>query len=149
MKMYSIYIFIILLSFFACKKTDNINDAKLQVPLLQTEWILSYIQNTKTSDLISYPNDSTPLESIVFVDSTNTLYVRGTCNGCQGKYSLLSNNDSIWIGGISCTQVYCKYYLWEDYLMNNLDSIFLYKIINDKLTIYSKGDYNLIFIAKD
>jgi len=137
--MKSNFIFIILLFLISCEKKD----ASIQ-PLLNTQWFLTSIQNTKTNEITKFPDNLNPREYIIFKDPLNTLTVSGICNGCGGTYSL--NNDLISTSGLACTQIYCSQ--WEDYLFYNLDSIFRYEIKNDQLTIYSKGTYNLNFVSK-
>jgi heat shock protein HslJ len=135
------YFFLILLiaAFISCEKKDT----TIQ-PLLNTKWFLSSIQNTKTNAITSYPNNLNPVEYIIFADSIKALMVGGVCNGCRGSYKISDN--SISTNGLSCTLIYCS--KWEDYLFYNLDSMFQYKINNNLLTIYSKGTYNLNFVAK-
>ena len=132
-------IFVILLFLVGCEKKDTIVQ-----PLLKTQWLLSSIQNIKTNTITNFPSNLTPHEYIIFSDSLNTLMVGGVCNGCRASYTVKDN--SISTNGLSCTMLYCSQ--WEDYLFYNLDSMFQYKINYNQLTIYSKGTYNLNFVAK-
>ena len=140
MKKILILAFIFGLIGFHCKKEDP---ATGQTSLLKTKWILSYICDTWTNAITKYP-DNIHQEYIIFSDSINVLTVGGVCNGCKGNYII--NSDLISINGLACTMIYCSQ--WEDYLFNNLDSMYQYKINNNQLTIYSKGKYNLNFIAE-
>ena len=133
------FLIIIFLFLNGCEKKET----TIQ-PLLNTKWFLSSIQNTKTNAITSYPNNLNPVEYIIFSDSIKALMVGGVCNGCRGSYKISDN--SISTEGLSCTELYCS--KWEDYLFNNLDSMFQYKINNSLLTVYSKGTYNLNFVAK-
>lgn len=137
-----IYLSVIILIFTGCERKESILNTG-QRPLLKTEWILSSIQNTKTNDLTNFPGN-VKRESIIFTDSLNTLIVKGVCNGCAGTFSVI--DTSLSTTGLGCTKIYCS--KWEDYLFYNLDSMFQYKIIDNLLTIYSKGSYNLNFISK-
>ena len=111
-------------------------------PFANTKWTLTAIQNTSTNSIIYYPETLTK-ESIVFVDSINTLQGTGVCNGCGGTYTV--DSETVKIKILGCTQIFCKGYEWEDYLFGNLDSIYKYKMDFNQLTLYSKGTYNLIF----
>ena len=139
MKMKLNFLIIIFLFLNGCEKKDT----TIQ-PLLNTKWFLSSIQNTKTNAITSYPNNLNPVEYIIFSDSIKALMVGGVCNGCRGSYKISDN--SIITDGLLCTAIYCS--KWEDYLFYNLDSMFQYKINNNLLTVYSKGTYNLNFVAK-
>jgi heat shock protein HslJ len=136
------FIFIIILFLTSCERKDNNTDTG-QLPLLNTEWILTSIQNTKTNVVTIFPSNVRN-ESIIFTDSLNSLRVKGVCNGCAGTYLVIG--ASVSTSGLMCTMMYCS--KWENYLFYNLDSMFHYKINNNLLTIYSRGSYNLNFISK-
>ena len=123
-----------------CEKA-GVKDADL----LNTKWILSYIQDTKTNVMTSYPGDATNKVSIIFSSSSNDIGFSGICNGGAGNYTYSSVTGAIKITNLGTTKIDCKYAEWETYTVQNLDYSFRYKIIGDKLIIYSEGDYNLYF----
>lgn len=126
---------------FGCEKT-SFKDALL----LNTKWVLSSIQDTKTYTVTNVPNNI-PQEFIIFSDASNKLIVKGTCGGYSGTYSY-SNDSIITSGEYVFTGGFCKYYQWEDTLLNNLSGIIKFKIVGNYLTIYSAGTYNLNFTAE-
>ncbi|MDP4188711.1 MAG: META domain-containing protein [Bacteroidota bacterium] len=112
-------------------------------PLLLCKWMLSYIQDTRTMQIINYPANYPVKESIEFTnDSTMAFY--GTCNGGRAEYSI--QNNQIIISNLCTTLIFCSYYKWENYLRNNLDSAYSYDVSVQALKIYSKGSYNLYFV---
>ena len=134
---------IFLIFFLGCQKKDS--NSNSDPPLLNTQWNLVSIQNTKTSEITNVPGNIS--ESIEFSDSLNIFYVGGMCNGCDGKYTLVGN-DSISNLGFVCTLVACAYDNWDTLLLTNLNQVFKYKLNNNQLTVYSNNTYNLNFIAK-
>jgi heat shock protein HslJ len=140
MKKILIFIFIMVLVGFGCKKA-----AVQDGDLLKTKWTLSCIQDTKTGAITNYPSDEKNKISIVFIDSLNVISISGICNGCTGTYSYSSPNGEINIVILGCTQVACKYDEWEGYTTQNLNTAFNYKINGNNLAIYSNGAYNLYF----
>lgn len=120
------------------------------ISLQDVTWILISITNTKSSVVTNYPSYVKQVwgnENIVFSDTT--IAIKGLCNGGWGYYSHSGSDDSIKVlYGIGTTLALCKYEEWETYLWNNLDSCYQYKINVDSLEIYSKGSYNLNFVAK-
>jgi len=127
---------------FGCKKE---NSQTGQASLIKTQWILSYIQDSKTNAIINYPNDASRRISITFTDSLNFLSFSGICNGGLGTYSYSSVTDSIKIINLGLTKIACKYAEWESYTGDNLIDAYKYKINGNSLIIYSKGTYNLHF----
>ena len=131
------------LIFLGCRK----HDPKTDPPLLNTHWALSSIQNTRTKANLQFPLDSAHTsEYITFTDSILT--VKGICNSGRSSYLLFSYNDSIRINGVGSTFIYCYFINCDYYLWHNLDSAFSYKINGNQLVIYSKGTFNLNFIAE-
>lgn len=122
----------------ACKKGGS-----GEVISIKNKWILSSIQDNKSKDIIMYPDTILNKESIVFTDSMSTFIFNGSCNEGIGKYSI--NEQTITIDSIALTKKSCQYIKWERILYNNLDSAYGYEIANSKLTIQSKGTYNLMF----
>ncbi len=135
-----IFILIIIISCFGCKK-DNLNDSDL----LKTTWILSNIQDTKTQAITNYPSDAVKTISIEFTNSSNTIFFRGVCNVGSGTYTYSSRTDKIKVTDLITTEIYCKYYEWETYTVQNLYYASSYKIDGNDLVIYSNGEYNLHF----
>jgi len=131
---------ILILVGVGCKKANE-KDADL----LKTKWILSYIQDTKTNAITTYPSDAARKISIEFTDSLNVISFSGVCNGGWGTYSYSSANSAIKITNLMTTAIACKYIEWEEYTTQNLYSAFGYKINGNNLVINSNGKYNLYF----
>ncbi len=133
---------IILLSFSCpeCKK-DNHDDADL----LKTKWTLSYIKDTKTQAITNFPNDAAKTISIEFTDKSNQFFFRGICNVGSGTYCYSSVTDKIKVTDLITTEIYCKYYEWETYTVQNLYDASSYIINGTELVIFSTGAYNLYF----
>jgi heat shock protein HslJ len=125
---------------FGCKEETLIDPE-----LLNTKWVLSYIQNTKTYMITNYPGDATKKISIHFNYSPDIVLFNGVCNNGSGTYTYSSNPGEIKITGMATTLIGCKYVEWETYTVQNLTHSSNYQIANGKLTIYSNGAYNLIF----
>jgi heat shock protein HslJ len=136
----AIFILVILISCFGCKK-DSLNDTDL----LKNSWILSYIQDTKTQAVTNYPNDAAKSISIEFTNSSNIIFFRGICNVGSGTYTYSSITDEIKVTDLVTTEIYCKYYEWETYTVQNLYYASSYKIAGNDLVINSSGSYNLYF----
>ena len=135
-------IIIILLSFscLECKK-DNHDDPDL----LKTKWTLSYIKDTKTQAITNFPTDAPKTISIEFIDKSNLLFFRGICNVGSGTYCFSSTTDKIKVTDLITTEIYCKYYEWETYTVQNLYNASNYLINGTELVIFSTGAYNLYF----
>src|SRR5664280_2681860 len=129
---------ILILVGVGCKKANE-KDADL----LNTKWILSYIQDTKTNGIKNYPSDAARKISIEFTDSLNVISFSGVCNGGAGTYSYSSNSGEIKFTNLATTLIDCKYAEWEGYTIQNLYTAFRYKINGSSLEIYSNGTYNL------
>jgi heat shock protein HslJ len=139
MKKIAIFSFIILVG-FGCKKAAMNN-----ADLLNTKWILSYIQDTKTNAITNYPSDEVKKISIVFTNSLNVIAFSGVCNGGAGTYSYSSSTGAIKITELITTAIGCKYDEWEEYTTDNLNNASSYKINGNNLVINSNGAYNLYF----
>lgn len=135
-----IFCYMVILVGIGCKK-ENLKDADL----LNTEWTLSYIQDTKTHTVTNYPSDATKKISIVFSDSSNDIGFSGVCNGGAGKYTYSSITGEIKVTDLGTTLIGCKYDEWEIYTVQNLYYASSYKIDGNDLAIYSTGAYNLYF----
>jgi heat shock protein HslJ len=140
MKKILIFSSILILVGFGCKKANE-KDADL----LNSTWILSYIQDTKTDAITNYPKDAPRRISIVFTDSLNILSFSGICNGGSGTYSYTASTGAIKITNLGTTLIACKDVEWEIYTTQNLNAAFSYKINGNNLVIYSNGTYNLYF----
>jgi len=139
MKKLAIFLLTIILSLYGCKK-ENAKNADL----INTKWILSYIQDTKTNAITNYPSDAPNRISIVFTDSLNIISFSGVCNGGAGTYSYSSSTDDIKIK-VGTTFIYCKDVEWESYTTQSLNNASSYKLSGNNLVIYSNGSYNLYF----
>lgn len=135
-----IILLLIIGSGFGCKKT-TVSDAAL----LNTTWILSYIQDTRTNAITNYPDDAPKRISIIFTDSLNVISFSGICNGGAGTYSYSSNTGAIKITNLGTTLIACKDVEWEGYTTQSLNNALSYKISGNNLVIYSTGAYNLYF----
>jgi len=136
----TLFILVIIIFCFGCKK-ENLNDTDL----LKTTWILSYIQDTKTQAITNYPSDAAKTISIEFTNSSNIIFFRGVCNVGSGTYTYSSITDEIKVTDLITTEIYCKYYEWEIYTVQNLYYASSYKIVGNDLVIYSNGEYDLYF----
>ena len=136
----AIFILIIIFFCFGCKK-DSLNDNDL----LKKTWILSYIQDTKTQAITIFPGDAAKTISIEFTGKSNQLFFRGICNVGSGTYCYSSTTDKIKVTDLITTEIYCKYYEWETYTVQNLYYASSFEIDGNDLVIYSNGEYNLYF----
>jgi len=136
----TIFILLILICCFGCKK-DNLNDTDL----LKTKWTLSYIKDTKTQAITNFPSDAAKTISIEFTDESNLLFFRGICNVGSGTYCYSSITDKIKVTDLITTEIYCKYYEWETYTLQNLYNASNYILNGTELVIFSTGAYNLYF----
>jgi hypothetical protein len=146
MKSFKLFLFlygIILLLEFSCVKKPDTNLPDL--PLLKTRWVLSYFQNPRTNQIIHYPDSLRINESISFTDSV-TLSIAAGCGSGKAGYSIKS--DSMIIDPIYGPWTYCSLMQWDDYLVINLEHAYRYIIKANQLIIYSKGTYDLYFVAK-
>ena len=136
----AIFILIIIFFCFGCKK-DSLNDNDL----LKKTWILSYIQDTKTQAITIFPGDAAKTISIEFTGKSNQLFFRGICNVGSGTYCYSTTTDKIKVTDLITTEIYCKYYEWETYTVQNLYYASSFEIDGNDLVIYSNGEYNLYF----
>jgi hypothetical protein len=143
--MKSLYLIFFLIGMFAitsisCNKKNNTND---KADLLK-KWILFSVQNTKTHQIINFPDTTLSNETITFTDTLTSIY--GAC-GNHGQACYKVNNEFIMFSNFSIFHLnFCSLYKWEDFVLNNLDSAFQYNVKTNQLVVYSKGSYNLIFI---
>jgi hypothetical protein len=70
MKNILIFSFTLVLIGFGCRDVGFNNEP---VGLLKTKWTLSYIQDTKTDEIINYPSDSVKKITVIFTDSLNII----------------------------------------------------------------------------
>ena len=136
----AIFILIIIFFCFGCKK-DSLNDNDL----LNKTWILSYIQDTKTQAITIFPGDAAKTISIEFTGKSNQLFFRGICNVGSGTHCYSTTTDKIKVTDLITTEIYCKYYEWETYTVQNLYYASSFEIDGNDLVIYSNGEYNLYF----
>jgi len=136
----TIFILLIIISCIGCKK-DSLND----IDLLKTKWTLSNIKDTKTQAITNFPGDAAQTISIEFTDESNVIFFRGICNVGSGNYCYSSVTDKIKMTDLITTEIYCKYYEWETYTIQNLYNASNYLINGTELVIFSTGGYNLYF----
>jgi heat shock protein HslJ len=142
MKKIYIHCFIILLLVAGCKK-----ESPKQTTLLNRNWVLSYIQSTKSNAVTNYPADESRKIIINFTVSMDVISFNGVCNTGSGKYSF-STTGTLKITDMASTKIDCKDAEWESYTIQSLQEAYSYNINGNNLTIYSKGDYNLYFISE-
>jgi heat shock protein HslJ len=136
------YFLIIAFILSGCKK-----DNSRQPSLLNTNWILSFIQNTKTNVTTNFPADESNKIVIDFTNSLDIVSFSGICNSGEGKYSF-SASGTLEITDLGSTKIACKYVEWEGYTIQSLQEAYSYSINGNNMMIYSNGDYNLYFIKK-
>ena len=129
---------------FGCAKKDNLSvTSDTDSTLMKSKWVLTAFQDTKTNQITNYP-ENIPQEFITF---DSLIIVSGSCNVGRGNYTIL--DEGIRIYNLQMTRmVGLSFQQWEDNLVNNLNSAFLYKITNSTyLEIYSRDSYHLLFVA--
>jgi heat shock protein HslJ len=135
-------ILIFLLANTECKKSgSNQNNSSLM-----GVWTLTAIQNVNTCQITNYPDSIPKKESITITDSSSIIKIGGVCNTGWCTYSI--NGNKISISSMMTTKFLCKDITWEDYLLFNLESAFLFILYGDQLIIRSSGSFNLIFKKK-
>ena len=135
-----IFLFVIIVSCNGCKK-QNLKDDDL----LNSKWILSSVQDTKTDAITHFPGDATKSIAIVFSNSSDLLSFTGLCNNGSGSYSYSSTTGEIKITNLATTLIWCKYVEWETYTVQNLNYATSFRITGNYLVIYSDGEYDLYF----
>jgi len=133
--------FLLIICLFAilstsCKKNESVPSGLLK------KWTLVSVQDNKSTYIIQYPDSILKKETIEFTNDL-TIVILGVCNG--GNADFFVKNDSLGIDNIAVSLKMCSSYLWESYLINNLDSAYSYSLISNQLIIFSKGKSNLIF----
>ena len=141
MKKIFIYCLISVFIVSGCKKESK------QPSLLNTKWVLSYIQNTKTNVITIYPADESNKIIIDFTNSLNIVSFSGICNSGTGTYSF-STTGTLKIADMATTKIACLNVEWESYTIQSMQTAYNYSINGSSLVIYSNGDYNLYFISK-
>lgn len=136
----TILILVIIVFCFGCKK-DSLKDREL----LNTSWILSYIQDTKTQAITYFPGDATKRISIVFDDSPDVVSFSGVCNNGSGTYTYSPITGEMNVIDLGTTKIWCKYVEWETYAVQNLHYASAFLVTDGNLAIYSNGTYNLYF----
>jgi len=116
--------------------------------LLDRDWILSHIEDTKTSEVSDFPADAAREISIYFDGDSNAMYFTGICNSGVGIYEFTSSQGEIKISGIATTEIGCNYIEWETIALRNLQNNNGYRINGNILTIFSADTHNLYFILE-
>ncbi|MCU0363898.1 MAG: META domain-containing protein [Bacteroidales bacterium] len=140
MKRILVLLYMILACAWSCEK-GNITDTEL----VDTDWVLTQIQDTKTGDFLDFPSDAQREISIFLDGDSNALYFTGICNFGSGTYEFTSSRGKIHISDIVTTLMACNHVDWEIYTARNLEDNSGYRIDGDKLEVYSNGTHNLIF----
>jgi len=125
---------------FGCQK-ENPED----YDLLNTKWILSFIQDTGTNAVTDFPDDAAKRISVFFDDKSDIVWFTGICNVGSGTYTFSPATGEIKINDLITTEVWCKYIEWEIYTGQNLLFASSYEIDGDSLVVFSNGEYNLYF----
>jgi heat shock protein HslJ len=141
MKKIFIYCLVLVFIVAGCKK-----ESSKQPTLLNTQWVLSYIQDTKSNVINNYPADESKKIVIDFTDLSNVISFNGICNTGSGKYSFSTSTGTVEITDMATTKIACKYVEWESYTVQSMQEAYSYRIDGNTLVIYSKGDNNLYFI---
>lgn len=129
--------YLLLLLLTACEKDPS----EMQPASLVNSWRLVLAEKTATNELFENPNPGAP--SITFVKDSS-IRCFGGCNHGGGRYVI--DNEQITIR-CSFTRMACipdQIMDWE-IVFYNINSAESYKIEGNLLTIYSTGEYNLIF----
>ena len=140
MKKISILMVLIFSIGIGCE-TGHLNDPEL----LDCDWILTHIQDTRTNVSTVYPADASRSISIYFYSTSDMMFFTGECNVGAGKYGFTSLAGEIIISDIAITEIGCKYNNWESHVAHNLQNNSGYRITGNKLEIYSNSTYNLYF----
>jgi heat shock protein HslJ len=104
-------------------------------------WTLKYIQNINSNSINFYPEIKEKIR-IEFADNKQLIF-DGVCNTGVANYAL--DNDKLTISPIALTKIYCNNISWEDVAGNGLNEAYRYQLDSEKLIIYSKAGYNLVF----
>lgn len=142
MKKIFIYSLVLVFIVGGCKKGSS-----KQPALINTKWVLTYIQDTKSNLINNYPADESKKIVIDFADSMDVISFSGICNSGAGKYSY-SSTGTLKITDMATTKIACKYVEWESYTIQSLQEAYSFNINGNNLIIYTNGDYNLYFISE-
>jgi heat shock protein HslJ len=140
MKKTSVLIIIIISIGIGCEK-GHLTDSDL----LDCDWVLTHIQDTRTNVSTVYPADALRSISIHFYSTSDMMFFTGECNSGSGKYEFTSLPGELIISDIAITEIGCTYNNWESYVVHNLQNNSGYRITGNKLDIYSNSTYNLYF----
>ena len=114
--------------------------------IVDTRWNLSEIINNYTGDTTNFPAEINDF-SIIF-QKNGKIDLPEYCNYSSGEFSL-NKKDSIKIFNVGPgTEKYCSPDLamnWETLFINSLVNAETFALNQNKLTIHSNSDYNLIF----
>ncbi len=140
MKKIFVFCFVMVVIASGCKK-----ESTKQPSLLNTQWVLSYIQDTRSNAVTNYPADQSRKIIVNFTDSANIVSFTGICNTGTGKYSF-SASGTLKITDLGTTKIACQDVEWESYTVQSLQEAYSYSINGNSLVIYTNGNYNLYFI---
>jgi heat shock protein HslJ len=134
------FCFVLVVISSGCKK-----ESTKQPSLINTNWTLSYIQDTKSSAITNYPANQPKKIIIEFSGTSDVISFTGICNTGTGKYSS-SATGRLKITDLGTTKIACPDVEWESYTVQSLQEAYSYSINGNNLVISSNGDYNLYFI---
>jgi heat shock protein HslJ len=134
---------IVVLAIICCKKEKQ--ESEEQASFLNTDWELSFIQDTKTYAKTFYPADEPKKIIINFTDSSDVVLFLGICNDGDGTYSYSAETGELKIIDLGSTKIACTNVEWEGYTIQNMNQAYQYQIEGDQLIILSNGNYNLYF----
>ncbi|MBD3630536.1 copper resistance protein NlpE N-terminal domain-containing protein [Cyclobacterium sp.] len=116
--------------------------AKTDHPLLNTNWMLTYMEKFPEEDW-------TPGEIFVFLEEeSNRLHGYGGCNNFFGVYELKTENQ-LELGKIGRTQKYCRDEMQaENFFFAYLEQVRNYQLKGDTLELRDEGNELLLTFSK-
>ena len=145
MKSLKLFLFlsgIVAMIVFGCKKDD---ENKIVNPLLIKTWVLTSMEDTKTNQMIDYPDSIMLKYYLVVEDSISLAYYGCGLGHYHAKYWVTDSKIKLY--DIEYTHAdLCFDENWEEQVFGNIERANRYKVTDDKLIIYSSGDYNLYFV---
>lgn len=104
-------------------------------------WKLEYIENTTSHFLLFFPD--IPEKITIEFAAGKQLLFEGICNHGTGSYAI--ENEKLTISSLMITKIFCDNSHWETVAVSNLLQASSAELMEGKLIISSKGDFNLIF----
>jgi heat shock protein HslJ len=135
---------IIVFSGSGCEKEKK---GSPQPALTNTNWILSFVQNTTTNEIMNFPA-SEPKKIVISFSDSNVISFSGVCNVGEGTYTCDPENAELKVNNLVTTKIGCVNAEWEGYTVQSLGKANQYKIEGNNLTVYSSGNYDLYFVMQ-